>query len=240
MHQPKIMGVDYDGAWAEYVAVPYPTLCSIPDSLPFEQAALMADAIGTPYAALVDTARLRPSQSVGLWGIGGLGFHAVQIALPCGAAPVIAIDPRPSARQRALDVGADAALDPLHPDFDELILSLTDGLGLDLAVDFVGSNHVLRQADASLARGGKVMIVGLTQDDIHLGPSERFGIGRHQLLGSLGYKRRHLEQVANLVRRGRLGLSQLVSATYSLRDIEKGIAHLTSPSSDAVRIVILP
>jgi D-arabinose 1-dehydrogenase-like Zn-dependent alcohol dehydrogenase len=128
---PRIMGVDYDGSWAEYVAVPYTTLCSIPDSLPFEQAALMADAISTPYAALVDTAQLRPSQSVGLWGIGGLGFHAVQIALLCGAAPVIAVDPRSSARQRALDVGADAALDPQQPDFDELILSLTDGLGLE-------------------------------------------------------------------------------------------------------------
>ena len=50
----QIMGFDYDGAWAEYVAVPYGNLTPVPDALPFEQAAILADAVSTPYAGLVD------------------------------------------------------------------------------------------------------------------------------------------------------------------------------------------
>jgi D-arabinose 1-dehydrogenase-like Zn-dependent alcohol dehydrogenase len=112
----EIMGFRFNGAWAEYVVVPYRSLCEVPDEIPLEQAAILADAVSTPYAALADRAQLRAGESIGLWGIGGLGTHAVQLARLLGAAPVIALDPLASARERALAVGADVALDPLSPD----------------------------------------------------------------------------------------------------------------------------
>ena len=89
----EIMGFNFDGAWAQYVVVAGQTLTSIPDELPFEQAAVLADAVSTPYAALTERAGLRSGDSVGLWGIGGLGVHAVQIARLVGATPIIAVDP---------------------------------------------------------------------------------------------------------------------------------------------------
>lgn len=88
----QIMGFHYDGAWAEYVKVPYFAMTPVPDKIPFEQAAILADAVATPYAALTDRGGLKPGETVGLWGIGGLGTHAVQIARLCGASFIVAVD----------------------------------------------------------------------------------------------------------------------------------------------------
>lgn len=76
----EIMGFNYDGAWADYVVVPFAALVAVPDSIPIEQAAILADAVSTPFAAITDRAQVRPGEAVGIWGIGGLGIHAVKIA----------------------------------------------------------------------------------------------------------------------------------------------------------------
>lgn len=90
-------GVDYDGGWAEYALAREDTLVPVPDLLPFEQACIIPDAVSTPWAAVTDTARVRPAEAAGVWGVGGLGAHAVQLLLLVGAAPVIAVDPLPAA-----------------------------------------------------------------------------------------------------------------------------------------------
>lgn len=69
----QVMGNDYDGAWAEYVVVPHTALVAVPDDVPLDQAAILADAVGTPYAALTDSACLRPGEAFGAWGAGGSG-----------------------------------------------------------------------------------------------------------------------------------------------------------------------
>ena len=80
--RPQTRGVNYDGGWAEYAITHYQALIPIPDDLPFEQAAVIPDAVSTSYAGLVRTGGLRPGRSIGLWGVGGLGVHAVQIRCP--------------------------------------------------------------------------------------------------------------------------------------------------------------
>ena len=105
----RTAGIDYDGGWAQYTVAREDTLIPIPDNLPFDQAAIIPDAVSTPYAAVVATAGVRPAQSVGVWGVGGVGAHNVRVARLAGAAPIIAVDPLPSARERALAFGADFA-----------------------------------------------------------------------------------------------------------------------------------
>lgn len=236
----EIMGFQYDGAWAQYVAVPSATLAAAPVGVPFPQAAVLADAVATPYAALVERAALRPGESIGLWGIGGLGVHAVQIARLIGAAPIIAIDPLVSARERALARGADVALDPTSSDIVAEISRLTDGRGLDVAVDLVGANAVLAQAAASLGRGGRVVMVGLSLDEIALGPGIFFGIQGQSLLGHLGYRKRHLDELVGLVDAGRLDLAPSVSGTLPLADIADGVEQLASKRGNPVRLVVEP
>jgi D-arabinose 1-dehydrogenase-like Zn-dependent alcohol dehydrogenase len=236
----QIMGFDYDGAWAEYVTVPYAALSAIPADLPFEQAAILADAVATPYAGLVDRAALRAGETVGLWGIGGLGVHAVQIARLVGAALVVAVDPSPAARRRALDRGADIALDPSSEDVPYEVLRHTGGRGLDVAVDLVGANAVLAQADSCLGRCGRLLMVGLSSDPVQLGPSVMFGTSAHTLLGHLGYEKRHLDHLVDLVAAGRLDVSASVSDVLPLEDVVRGVERLASKENDPIRLVVRP
>lgn len=107
-----VMGQAYDGGWAEYVVVPHYLLVAVPEHVPIEQAAIIPDAVATPYGGIVHRGKLRQGEVVGLWGVGGLGQHAVQIARINGASLIIAIDPIEAARQRALAAGAHHVLDP--------------------------------------------------------------------------------------------------------------------------------
>lgn len=236
----QIMGFHYDGAWAEYVVVPYFALSAIPDHLPFEQAAILADAVATPYAGLVDRAGLRPAQSVGLWGIGGLGVHAVQIARMVGAAPILAFDTNEAARARALEFGADAAFDPRVPDLRKQVFQRTGGLGLDVAVDLVGANAVLAQAATCIGRFGRVVMVGLSPEPMHLGPGVLFGVQSQSMLGHLGYDKKHLDQLVTLVGTKRLDVSRSVSATLPLEEVAYGVERLVKKEGNPIRLVVTP
>ncbi|MFP2907999.1 zinc-binding dehydrogenase [Pyxidicoccus sp. 3LFB2] len=236
----QIMGFHYDGAWAEYVVVPYFALSAIPDHLPFEQAAILADAVATPYAGLVETAQLRPAQSIGLWGIGGLGVHAVQIARMVGAAPILAFDTNEAARNRALEFGADASFDPRMPELRKKVLQYTGGLGLDVAVDLVGANTVLAQAASCLGRHGRVVMVGLSPEPIQLGPGVVFGLQSHEMLGHLGYEKKHLDELVTLVGTKRLDVSRSVTATMPLEDVARGVERLVKKEGNPIRLVVTP
>lgn len=236
----EIMGFAYDGAWAEYVVVPGYSLTRVPETIPFEQAAILADAVATPFAGLTERAQLRPGESVGLWGIGGLGVHAVQIARLIGASPVIAFDPLPQARDRALERGADAALDPADPDLAGRVLELTGGAGLDVAVDLVGSPAVLSQAISCTGSGGRILIVGVTLDPGTIPSMGLFSVLRQTLLGHLGYRKRHLDDLVNLVASGRLDISRSVTEVLPLADAPAGVERLAKKEGNPIRLVITP
>jgi D-arabinose 1-dehydrogenase-like Zn-dependent alcohol dehydrogenase len=235
-----IMGFHYDGAWADYVAVPFFACAPIPDDMPVEQAAILADAVATPFAALVERASLKPAENVGLWGIGGLGTHAVQIARMVGAGLIVAVDPLESARKRALDVGADVALDPTSSDVRKEISKLTGGMMLDVAVDLVGANAVISQCVGCLGRGGRAVMVGLSLEPLQLEPSILFGIQSHAVLGHLGYNKGHLEQLVRLLANGRLQLEASISDVMPLEDTPKGVERLANKDGDPVRLVVKP
>lgn len=84
---PLTRGVDYDGGWAEFAIAREDTLAPIPDHMPFDEAAIIPDAVSTPYAAIVETGAVRPAQAVGIWGAGGLGAHGIRLARLAGATP---------------------------------------------------------------------------------------------------------------------------------------------------------
>jgi threonine dehydrogenase-like Zn-dependent dehydrogenase len=236
----NIMGFMYDGAWAEYVVAPFFTISAVPDNVPMEQAAIIADAVATPYAALSDRAALRPGEAVGLWGIGGLGTHATQIARMLGAGLIVAVDPLESARKRALSVGADIAVDPATEDVQSIVMRETGGIGLDIALDLVGKNTVLMQAQWCLSRGGRLVMVGLSMDPLELGPGILFGARSISLLGHLGYRKPHLDELLSLVSRGRLDLSSSISDVISLDEVPDGVRRLSEKEGDPVRIVVRP
>jgi threonine dehydrogenase-like Zn-dependent dehydrogenase len=234
------MGVDYDGGWAEYLVVPAEALVPIPDTLPFEQAAIIPDAVSTPWGAIEWTGRVRAGEAAGVWGVGGLGIHAVALLRLVGAAPIIAIDPLPEARERALSFGADAALDPGADRFRQELAALTAGRGLDVAFDFAGVTAVRTQALAALAVGGRLVLVGLAGAPITLGHDTAFQYGRKQVLGHYGSEERHVPELVRLVELGRLDVSRSVSATLPLTQAAEAVRVLAEKDGNPIRLVLIP
>src|SRR3954453_2265897 len=111
----QLMAFAYDGAWAEYTLAQAFGLTKVPDDVPMDQEAILADAVSTPFGAVVHTGQVRIGEAVGVWGIGGVGTHIVQLARLVGANPILAFDLDEEIRERALAVGADAAFSPPHP-----------------------------------------------------------------------------------------------------------------------------
>lgn len=238
---PLTMGQGYDGSWAEFVVVPFFALTAVPDHVPIEQAAICADAVATPYNGIVHRGGLRPAEIVGLWGIGGLGVHAVQIARLAGAGLIIAVDPNDAACQRALEFGADHALNPRTVDVREEVRRLTNGDGLDLAVELAGVNRALDQAVSCLGRRGRVVVIGMCLEPIQLTePSVLFGYYQHSLLGHLGYQKRNLNELMRLVGSGRLDLSRSISELLPLEEVGRGVERLSKKEGNPIRLVVKP
>jgi D-arabinose 1-dehydrogenase-like Zn-dependent alcohol dehydrogenase len=236
----RLMAFAYDGAWAQYTVAQAFGLTRVPDNVPLEQAAILADAVSTPYGAVVRTGKVGIGESVGVWGVGGVGTHIVQLARLVGAAPIIAVDIKPAVLDRALALGADYAFDARDDTLGEKIAELTGGRGIDIAFDAVGLGSTFDQALASLTMGGRLVGVGMSADAPSIGPTSLFNLTRKQVLGHLGYQNADIATLANLVSLGRLDVSRSISEIVSLEEVAAGIAKLELADGDPIRILVQP
>jgi D-arabinose 1-dehydrogenase-like Zn-dependent alcohol dehydrogenase len=236
----RLMAFAYDGAWAEYTVAQAQGLTRIPNNVPFEQAAILADAVATPFGAVVRTGKVAVGESVGVWGVGGIGTHIVQLARLVGAAPIIAVDINPVVRDRALELGADYAFDSRDDALHDKIAEATAGRGLDAAFDAVGLKVTFEQALNNLTVGGRLVGVGMSAEAPTIGPTAMFGLTKRQVLGHLGYQNADIGTLATLVSRGRLDLSRSISAVVPLEDIAAGIEMLEKQDGNPIRILVRP
>ncbi|MCX5193589.1 zinc-binding dehydrogenase [Streptomyces sp. NBC_00249] len=233
-------GVDYDGGWAEYALARVDTLFALPDSIPFEQGAIIPDAVSTPWGAVTTTAGVRPAQAVGVWGVGGLGAHAVQLLRTVGAHPIIAVDPAPAARRRALDFGADLALDPADPLLRIQIMEATGYRALEVAFDFAGVAAVREQALTVLAPQGQLVLVGLTIKPLTVANGTLFSYLQHRILGHYGSEDHAVPQLIALTQGGRLDFSRSITDVLPLADAAKAVQRLRTKEGDPIRLVLRP
>lgn len=236
----RLMAFAYDGAWAEYTVALAVGLTRVPDNVPMEQAAILADAVSTPYGAVVRTGKVGVGESVGVWGIGGVGSHIVQLARLVGAAPIIAVDINPVVRDRALELGADYAFDSRDPDVKARIEEITGGMRLDVAFDAVGLKSTFEQALDCLTVGGRLVAVGMSAECPSIGMTSLFGFTQKQVLGHLGYENSDIGTLATLVSLGRLDLSRSISRIIPLEDIHAGIDMLERGEGSPIRILVQP
>jgi D-arabinose 1-dehydrogenase-like Zn-dependent alcohol dehydrogenase len=236
----QLMAFAYDGAWAEYTVAQAAGLTRVPDNVSLEQAAILADAVSTPFGAVVRTGKVGIGESVGVWGVGGVGTHIVQLARLVGAAPIIAVDINPVVRDRALELGADHAFDSRDPDLQDRIGEATRGRGLDVAFDAVGLKVTFEQALDCLTVGGRLVAVGMSAESPTVGPTSMFGLTQKQVLGHLGYQNVDIETLVRLVSLGRLDLSRSISRIIPLEDIREGIEALERADGNPIRILVQP
>ncbi|MFE0175365.1 zinc-binding dehydrogenase [Streptomyces sp. NPDC059002] len=224
-------------AFSEHAVLAQESVVPIPKDIPFAVASMFGCAVLTGAGAVINTAALRPGQSAVVYGLGGVGLSAVLGARAAGAYPVIAVDPVREKRELALRLGATHAYAP--EDAVREIRELTSG-GAELAVEAVGSPKVMAECLAVVARGGKVVSVGLAAPDRMLEvPALAFAGEGKSLLGSYmgdAVPRRDIPRFLGLWRAGLMPVERMLSGTLPLTGINTALEELAS--GRAIRQVI--
>jgi len=212
------------GTFAEVMTVHESSVIPVRTELPAEQLALVGCGVVTGFGAVVNTAKVEPGMTVAVIGCGGVGQSAIQAAALSGAAWIVAIDPVELKRSAARRAGASVALEPGDSLTDE-VAGLTDGRGVDVAIEAVGSAATITAAWQITRRGGTVVVVGAA------GPAEVVPLGaadiilsRKTLKGSIfagGDAQKLIPLIVRLTEAGRFDLESMVSKTIGLDDIGK-------------------
>ncbi len=235
----KMIGKYRDGGYAEFMAVPERSVFHLPEEIPFEQGAIMMCSSATSLHAL-NKARLRAGETVAVFGVGGLGISAVQLAKALGAASVFAVDINPqklalAKRFGAIPIDANAA-NPV-----EQIQSATSGRGVDVALELIGLPLTMRQAIQSLAILGRAALVGLTQKTFEVAPYSEVLNKEAEIIGVSDHLASEIPLLLTMARSGQLDLGHGIIRTIPL---EAGAINQVLDGlekfSDDVRVVITP
>ena len=211
------------GTFAEVMTVHESSVIPVRTDLPAEQLALVGCGVVTGVGAVVNTAKVEPGMTVAVIGCGGVGQSAIQAAALSGAACVVAIDPVELKRSAARRAGASVALEPGDSLTDE-VMSRTDGRGVDVAIEAVGSAATITAAWQITRRGGTVVVVGAANpaDVVSLGAADII-LSRKTLKGSIfagGDAQKLIPLIVRLTEAGRFDLESMVSKTIGLDDID--------------------
>jgi len=229
----RVIGFDRDGGYAEYVLVPEACCTPIPGDVSFEVGSLLVDMLGTPFRA-VKRARLLPGDRVGVWGAGPIGLGALMVAKEFGAQVAI-LDPNDYRLDMARNLGADLALDPRHDDVREASLDWTDGRGLDVAFDCVGSQVVAHQALDVVKKRGTLVVVGVSYE-LTLNPWEHLISNELTIFGTRNFNTAEFGEMMALVRRG-LPVDQVVTHRFPLAQAEAAFELFRSAECGKVLLV---
>lgn len=190
----RIIGVSMDGCFAEYVKIPAKALWPTDLSKIRPEVAAIQEPFGNAVHAC-QVADLR-GRSVAILGTGSIGLFAVLIARGMGAKRVIGIEPSPHQREQALRLGCDHVITPApsdpeqpwaaDPTLREQVLELTDGVGVDVAMEMSGFNSSLNNALRIVRRGGHVVLFGLKNGDARIQDNHRIIMNGIQLHGVVG------------------------------------------------------
>lgn len=231
-----MFGNNVDGAYAEYVVAPADALFALPDEIPLEEGSIIADAITTPYHAVVVRGRVAPGDNVIVVGCGGIGANVVQIAAAVGAR-VVAVDIAEEKLEWAKKLGAADGVNPSGEErVDKTLRALTGG-GADVTFECIGLPETQEQAFASTRNGGRLVLVGYSASPMTLN-SGRVMYREMEIVGSLGCRGADYPRVLELARQGKIAVTDLVTARYALDDINDALDALRA--GHGLRSIIVP
>lgn len=221
------------------IAVPG-SLVKVDSTLPFEHATLFGCAVMTGTGAAINTANIRPGQSVAIFGLGGVGLAALMGGKACNAAQIIAVDVLNHKLEMARELGATQTVNAKECDPVEAIRDLTNG-GVEIAIESVGNATVLAQAYESTMRGGTTVAIGLPHPNHQLSiPAVTLSAMEKTLKGSYQgscVPSRDIPKFIDMFHAGQLPVDQLLSNTIPLEDINEGFDRLHK--GEVARQVIL-
>jgi L-iditol 2-dehydrogenase len=230
----KAFGVHLNGGFAQYVIVPQDTVYKVPNSISPEEAALTEN-VGCCMHG-IQRAAIEMGDTVVVLGGGFVGILLAQLAKKRGASLVIVSEPHQQRRDIVQKRGADLVIDPFNDSIEEVVMDQTGGLGADLVIEAAGRRETAKQALQLVSKCGTVMFYGIVPpgEKIEIEPNIIF---EHELkiIGSNINPFQHYRTVQLLPD---LDLKELITHTFSLNEIMKGIA--VARNGEGLKVCIKP
>lgn len=238
-----MLGNHVNGAYAEYVKVPARNAYPLPPEIPPEDACIIADAVSTPFHAVKNRSGLKPGDVAAVFGCGGLGMNCVQIAAAVGG-HVIAVDfnipvkggDSKTKLQMARELGAAETIDAQNNDVVKKIRNITGG-GVDVAFEMIGRPETIRQAYNCLRPGGRLVVVGFSPKDASFSPG-RLMVKELDIVGSCSCRTADIPRIIELVRRGKIKIEVLITAKFSLSEVNQALDRVRR--GESIRTILVP
>lgn len=232
----RILGVDDDGCFAEFVRIPERNVMKLDPSISPEYGAIL-DPLGNAVQTVL--AGEIAARSVAVVGCGPIGLMAIAVCRACGAGPIFALEPNERRRALATAMKADLVLDPRRPGIVEEIAGQTEGGGVDVALEFSGHGDGVRTALQVARAGGRVSLLGIPAKPVELDLSNELILKGLVVQGIHG--RRMFEtwyQMTALLRQHKLDLDPLFTDRLPLTDFARGMARLQR--GEAAKVLLFP
>jgi D-arabinose 1-dehydrogenase-like Zn-dependent alcohol dehydrogenase len=238
----QMIGKHRDGGYAEFIKVPGANAFLLPDEIPFEVGAIMMCSSATALHALNKT-RFKAGESIAIFGFGGLGFSAMQLARAFDCGDVYVVEINPAKLAAAASMGA-VVMDAGSTDPVDQIKEATEGTGVDLALELIGSAKTMRQAVLCLKPLGRAALVGLTDEAISLHPYTELTNKEVEIIGVSDHLATELPTLIEFARTGKLRFppdalrvvdldaAQINAALDALRDSIEHVRTVTKVASD--------
>jgi threonine dehydrogenase-like Zn-dependent dehydrogenase len=236
-------GNTIDGCQAEYVLVPdaVANLAPVPDALLDEQVLMCPDIMSTGFSG-AERGRIRVGDMVAIFAQGPIGLCATAGAKLCGASMIIGVDRVPERLDMARRLGADQIVDFSQVDPVEEIMRLTDGRGVDVAIEALGTQATFEACLRVLRPGGTLSSLGVYSGDLKI-PLDAFvaGLGDHTMVTTLcpGGKER-MRRLMSVIESGRVDLSRMVTHRFKLDDIEAAYKLFANQRDGVLKVAITP
>jgi threonine 3-dehydrogenase len=232
----RILGVDVNGGFAEFVSVPAANAWLAPANISIEAAAVME-----PLGNAVHTAFAGPLSgcNIAVTGCGPIGLFAIGVAKAAGAARVFASDVSPYRLELARRMKADAVLDPSQESFVDRTREWTGGTGLDGVLEMSGNAQAMRDGLAALRNGGRLSLLGLPKEPFDLDWNRLVifkGVTIHGIIGRRMFDTWY--QMDNLLGSGRLDVRPAITHVMPMEKFEEAIALLRG--GNAGKVVLVP
>jgi threonine 3-dehydrogenase len=232
----KILGVDVDGSFAEYVKIPENNAWPIPKEVPFETASILeplGNAVHATFAADII------GHHVTVFGCGPVGLSAVALSSILGALSVTAIDVNDYRLDLAAKMGASRTINPQNKDPIPEIRSESEGHGSGVVLEMSGNENAIRDAFRAVRNGGTVILFGIPSKEVQLNIADDFIFKEAHVQGVVGREMfKTWYRLESILKSGRLNLKPLITHRMSLNELEEAM-HLVG-SGNCGKIVLTP
>jgi threonine 3-dehydrogenase len=236
----RILGVDFDGGFADYLVIPERNAWEVDRRIPPEVASIhdpFGNAVHTAFSG--DGATELVGATVVVLGCGPIGLFAVGVARAAGAKQVIAVEPNEYRQALAKQMGADAVVDPTKEDPVATVLAATEGHGAEVVLEMSGVPAVIDQGTRMLAPGGRMSLLGLPPGPVSLDLTDQVIFKEARLIGVTGRELfRTWQQMTTLLATGMVDVGPVITHRFALTEFEEAFEVMSSGRSG--KVILLP